>query len=460
MSEMNNRSTYDFAAALRGEELKEATELTPEPTRPSYDFAAMLRQAEEPVLGGPTADEAEAGLAAAEAAGEGTQVLRNGEVVIPPAREPEEEEVEERIQNRLVDWLKDVDWKNAAKQGALMLGPAIFSGVLWETMPQLHQALESFVGGGMIGGVLAEGLIGALSQAEKIHPRFAGLARVAAARRGTGFLIAQMAASAGIGIVGAEGLDRFFQAHAVQSTIVGGSGEGSVDPTISAPTHGSNVDSTGYYHGVSDVNLPQPSETVAGDFGGLQPPADVTSASEATQQAVQDAAQQAEAAAQAAAEQAAAAAAQQAEALRQTTLEALNQGKTVAQVMQDLPKDHQTISDALYQMVGNIPHRMETVLSLMRSLRTAGVDLVNLHEGTIQAGAKTLTPVFEQAHQAATSLGIPYTEGGLSAVQTLIGQNSDAARAVESANLPGMNEAAAQVFQNVVNPAIHLALGK
>ena len=322
MSEMNNRSTYDFAAALRGEELKEATELTPEPTRPSYDFAAMLRQAEEPALGRPMAEEATAGLRAAEATGPGTQVIHGGEVVIPPAREPEEEEVEERIQNRLVDWLKDVDWKNAAKQGALMLGPAIFSGVLWETMPQLHQALESFVGGGMIGGFLAEGLIGALSQAEKIHPRFAGLARVAAARRGTGFLIAQMAASAGIGIVGAEGLDRFFQAHAVQSTIVGGSGEGSVDPTISAPTHGSNVDSTGYYHGVSDVNLPQPSETVAGDFGGLQPPADVTSASEATQQAVQDAAQQAEAAAQAAAEQAAAAAAQQAEALRQTTLEA------------------------------------------------------------------------------------------------------------------------------------------
>jgi len=228
MSEMNNRSTYDFAAALRGEELREAEELTPEPVRPSYDFAAMLRQAEEPVLDGPTAEEAMTGLRAAEDAGEGTQAFNGEEVRIPPANEREEEEVEERTQNRLVGWLKDIDWKNAAKEGVLMLGPAIFSGVLWETVPQLHQVLESFVFGGVVGGFLSEGLIGVLSQAERIHPRFAGLARAAAAVRGKGLLIAQISASAGIGIAITEGLDRWLQvqAQAAQPEIGTGGGEG------------------------------------------------------------------------------------------------------------------------------------------------------------------------------------------------------------------------------------------
>lgn len=257
MSEMNNRSTYDFAAALRGEELKEVERSSPGPDRPSYDFAAALRGEGLKETGRLTPlqewnqlpdDQRNVNL------GEWYKKFQTGEPVEDWQRqalkdfnvwvgdnhplagpeintEPEEDEVEEKAKNIMTDWLKAVDWKNMAKEGALILGPAIFSGVLWETMPQLHQALEYFVGGGMVGGFLTEGLIGALSQAESIHPRFAGFARAVAAKRGTGLLIAQISASAGIGIVGAEGLDRWLQiqTHAVQPAAAGG-GEGFSNP--------------------------------------------------------------------------------------------------------------------------------------------------------------------------------------------------------------------------------------
>ena len=349
----------------------------------------------------------------------------------------------ERVQNRLVGWLKDVDWKNAAKEGALMLGPAIFSGVLWETVPQLHQALEYFVGGGMIGGFLAEGVIGVLSQAEKIHPRFADLARVAAAKRGTGFLIAQMAASAGIGIVGAEGLDRFFQAHAAAqpAVISGGSGEGPGGPTPTMPVHGGN-EIGDYYHRFSDANLPQSPGTVS---AGGQPPVLSPEAGEFVNRAGEVAAQEAREMAEAAQGAAAQAAAQTAEVAR---IAALQQGPTVAELAANMPKH--TISEAIYQMIGNVPHRGEVTNVLFRAI---GDKVNNLNQGAIQAAADALRPVFDNIDKVVTGSGATYTEGGRAAVEALRGFNSPEAQAIRAANM-GDLEAAGNLLNNVIGPVI------
>ncbi|MBI2309544.1 hypothetical protein HYU89_01475 [Candidatus Collierbacteria bacterium] len=392
--EMNSFRAWDISGVLAS-----LNSLTFEPAGAEEVFPSVQLQ-EKPVLDEPTAEEA------------------MGEVIISPAGESEEE-VEERIQNRLVGWLRDVDWKNAAKEGALMLGPAIFSGILWETVPQLHQALKLFVGGGMIGGFLAEGFLEVLSQAERIHPRFAGLAREAAARRGTGLLIAQISASAGIGIVGAEGLDRLFQAHAAAQPAVigGGSGEGPGGPTPAMPVHGGN-EIGDYYHRVSDANLPQ-SPVV------LSP----------------QAREMAEAAQGAAAQ----AAAQTAEVAR---IAALQQGPTVAELAANMPKH--TISEAIYQMIGNVPHRGEVTNVLFRAI---GDKVNNLNQGAIKAAADALRPIFDNIDKVVTGSGATYTEGGRAAVEALRGFNSPEAQAIRAANM-GDLEAASNLLNNVIGPVI------
>ncbi len=194
----------------------------------------------------------------------------------------------------LAKWLEKIDFGKLAKDGVRYLTPLLAGLTLGRLLPP-EQALnltQTAFAVGLLGFVG----FGGCAIAERVvsgHPRVAGLARILAAGRATGAVFAEtgmlMAAGSFAGGLWHE-REIVRQAAAQMSQPAGATGGGE-----RLEIH------------------PRPVDASAGQFGGTQPPADVATANEATQQA----AQQAEAAAQAAADQAAAAAAQAAEAARQ-----------------------------------------------------------------------------------------------------------------------------------------------
>lgn len=334
-----------------------------------------------------------------------------------------------------VDFLDKYDVGGKAQTTIEIIGPAIFSGGLWETMPQLHRVLESFVVGGTIGGFFSEGLLGAMSQAERIHPRFARLARSAGILRGMGFKIAQISASAGIGIVTAEGLDRWLQVQtqaAAQPAMTGG-GEGFNNPhpghrpveASASQVGGLPLDDRGAGAIVSPpAELPgQAGNLPGGGESGSLPPGDLLPQPGDAELLAQQAAEAAR-------------------------IAALQQGPTVAELAANMPK--QTVSEAIYQMIGDVPHRGEVTNILFRAI---GDKVGSLNEGAIKAMAEALRPVFNNIDKTVAGSGVPYTEGGRAAVEAMRGFNSPEAQAIRAANL-GDLEAASNLLNNVIEPVI------
>lgn len=166
MSEMNNRLTYDFAAALRGEELKEVERSAPGPDRPSYDFAAMLRQSEELVPSRPTAEE-------------------TVEAATPPARErgwPRELSISaEGMKLALKSYLST--WLNRTKvsfltelgvgAGAGFLANMAFTELVAKS-PEAAKLLplvltETQIIGGTMAGLVEAGALGVLADRNKLE---------------------------------------------------------------------------------------------------------------------------------------------------------------------------------------------------------------------------------------------------------------------------------------------------
>ncbi len=304
----------------------------PDWLQPAAD-AELPAKAEEPAHG-LTAEEAAARFDErfdedAEAGSTTQAIGATGEGRIPPAGV--EKKRWDDVKQGLSSYL-ETHWKEMAERGVGIAVGAVL-GKLVEDSPWVQAGLGMALIATSVRSRIMDnsGRIGRFIELrKKIHPEFyrsknvirRGISLVAEAEMRSlqgAFWLTERPITEGIGwglvLQGVmDGLtpDRPAQPQ-IPGAAGGGLGEGPVGPTINAPVHGSNVDSAGYYHGVSDANL-------------LQPPADVASTNEAIQQAVQAAAQQAEAAA----EQAAAASAQAAEVARQAAEAAQVPAQTMA----------------------------------------------------------------------------------------------------------------------------------
>ena len=122
---------------------------------------------------------------------------------------------------------------------------------------------------------------------------------------------------------------------------------------------------------------------------------------------------------------------------RRPELRRLNQGQTVAELAKTMPQ--QTVSEAVHQIVGNVPHSLEITNAIDR---TAGDDVLKLHEGAIRELAKALSDIFTKADAAAAGMGVPYDKGGLQAAEQAYGPNSPVVHAIRTADLENQMESA------------------
>lgn len=398
---------------------------------------------EEPVLDGPTAEEARAGLQAAEAAGAGTQVLNEGEVVVSSAAV--EKKRWDSIKQGLSSYL-ETHWKEMFERGVGVAVGAVLGRVV-EGSPWVRAGLGMALVATSVRSRIMDnsGRIGQFIETRKsLHPEFYKSKNLA--ERAIALVVeAEMRVfQGGSWLIERPALEGIGWGLVLEGVIDGLTPDKQAAQMGQAEVGDGNIGGD-YYHGTSDANLPQPQEITQGNFDGLQPSADVATANEATQ-AAQAAAQQAEAVAQQAAEQAATVAAQTAEVAR---IAALQQGPTVAELAAQMPK--QTVSEAIYQMIGDVPHRGEVTNILFRAI---GDKVNNLNEGAIKAAADALRPVFENIDQVmVVNSGTTYTEGGRAVVEVLKGFNSPEAQAIRAANMADL-EAAGNLFNNVIGPVI------
>lgn len=130
---------------------------------------------------------------------------------------------------------------------------------------------------------------------------------------------------------------------------------------------------------------------------------------------------------------------------------ALNQGQTVADLAATMPKG--TVSEAVHQIVGNVPHSLEITHAIDRA---AGDDVLKLHEGAVRELAKAFGDLFAKADAAAANFGVPYDEGGLSAAEQTYNPNSPVAHAIKLANLENQTESAGIVREQVLRPILQV----
>lgn len=223
MSEINNRSTYDFAAALRGEELKETGRLTPEPNRLSYDFAAMLRQTEELNPSGPAAEWTAEGPEDRGAGEDGA--VSSEEETEKATDEPDEEEVEGQVKSGLSKFLESVPWKRIALEGTTIIPPMVFGGTLGYFSPETARNISVAVGSAGVGLAFTSMAAAMAERILPVHIRAGWLGKALVAAKVGGLYGGNVLLSTAIGThVGAGIREGIEVLHAAQPAAGGGEG--------------------------------------------------------------------------------------------------------------------------------------------------------------------------------------------------------------------------------------------
>lgn len=309
-----------------------------------------------------------------------------------------------------------------AQELALIAGPAVFGAGVYVAEPnRLRLATESlFISGALIGPAV-ELTSGALKMLETKFSKLSGLAKLVSGVRSKAHLVSQMSAAAAAGFMGAGIVDALTPDVIVAS---GGdhAGRANLPPSPDRDLRGQPDVGKVPFGGVgpndrgSGVNA-VPQQPSAPEMpvkpGDLEQLPNLPDPAEAAR------------------------------------IAALNQGQTVAELVKTMPQG--TVSEAVHQIVGDVPHSLEIVNVIDRA---AEGDVLKLHEGAIKELARVLSKEFVRADVAAAGLGVPYDAGGLAAARQAYGDNSSVVNAIKAANLPDQLEAAGSIRENIFRPIL------
>lgn len=346
-----------------------------------------------------------------------------------PSSEEEQvadESVKKSIREKMGEFLQNYDWGRLARDGFHVLVPFLTGGALTTILSpeQAHNLIVTAFGVGGVGFLTAS----ACATVEAMIPRHQRAGKLA---RSLAFLSVTGAVFAETGLLMGAGASAGVALHAREAL-----------GSMMKSTSGGAVKETPQTNVVPEASDQKSQTEIA--------PPQSPDAQAANREAVDNAAklEQAKAETQLRAAELERNRLAMEEVLRQqqqavaeaSRIAVLNQGQTVADLAKTMP--HQTVSEAVHQIVGNGPHSLEITNVIDRA---ASDDVLRLHEGAIKEMAKVLSEQFAKADAAAAGMGVPYNQGGLQAAEQMYGANSPVVHAIRAANLENQMESAGVV---------------
>ena len=320
-----------------------------------------------------------------------------------------------------------IDWKAVQREGLTSVMPVLFGAYIGLTAsPEDATRIATALGGAGLGFEFLS-MAAAVPEAIAKHQRASGLAKAIAAVRVVTFYAGK------VGVFAALGTGVAALAHrGLLETQAAATAQGEVGSQPDAGLYGQQANPPA---GISETAWQARRDEIQ-RLPTIQPPPE-TVVPQLPQVPI-DAGEAQLQAAQAEAE---------AQAELANRLAVLNDGGVVG----DLAKEANSAPwDTVRKIVGDVAHGGEITNALTRAL---GDKLSGLHEGAIREAAKSLQPVFDKIDATVLNSGVPYTEGGLGAVEALHGPNSAEAQLIRAANTVNL-EAAAHVMDKVITPAI------